>query len=278
MTPAARPQTIQIFLPLGDPRGIRIAEITTRIVQLIEVPRPQLDVFLAMPESEQVAVYFLFGQSDDGAEPKVYIGQTGDLRKRLASHNKDKDFWQRALVLISRTGSLTQTHGLFLEWQCIQAARDRQGLRAPRLRQAPQRADRAGQDRGRGRCHRVHRGRAVRLAERRVGGGVRGGVERVAGLEDGARGDAERGEAGRVRLAWAGGLRPQAGIAAWKNLVTRIMFNLSGTCHSGRPGRPRKAVTPLRWQAYYPAESRSAYPASRWLRIASTNTVSISGT
>ena len=80
MTPAARPQTIQIFLPLGDPRGIRIAEITTRIVQLIEVPRPQLDVFLAMPESEQVAVYFLFGQSDDGAEPKVYIGQTGDLR------------------------------------------------------------------------------------------------------------------------------------------------------------------------------------------------------
>ena len=123
MTPAARPQTIQIFLPLGDPRGLRIAEITTRIVQLIEVPRPQLDVFLAMPESEQVAVYFLFGQSEDGAEPKVYIGQTGDLRKRLASHNKDKDFWQRALVLISRTGSLTQTHGLFLEWQCIQAAR-----------------------------------------------------------------------------------------------------------------------------------------------------------
>ena len=51
MTPAARPQTIQIFLPLGDPRGIRVAEITTRIVQLIEVPRPQLDVFLAMPES-----------------------------------------------------------------------------------------------------------------------------------------------------------------------------------------------------------------------------------
>ena len=42
MTPVARPQTIQIFQPLGDPRGIRIAEITTRIVQLIEVPRPQL--------------------------------------------------------------------------------------------------------------------------------------------------------------------------------------------------------------------------------------------
>lgn len=118
-----RPQTIQIFLPLGDPRSIRVAEITTRIVQVIEVPRPQLNAFLAMPESDQVAVYFLFGQSEDGADPKVYIGQTGDLRKRLVKHNKEKDFWQRALVLISRTNSLTQTHALFLEWQCIQEAK-----------------------------------------------------------------------------------------------------------------------------------------------------------
>ena len=35
----ATPKTIQIFLPGGDPRGLRVAEITTRIVQVIEVPR-----------------------------------------------------------------------------------------------------------------------------------------------------------------------------------------------------------------------------------------------
>lgn len=117
------PKTIQIFLPGGDPRGIRIAEITTRIVQVIEVPRSLLSDFLEMPESNQVALYFLFGEADDGADPKVYIGQTGDLRARLVSHNREKDFWQRALVLISRTNSLTQTHSLFLEWHCLQAAR-----------------------------------------------------------------------------------------------------------------------------------------------------------
>lgn len=116
------PKTIQIFLPGGDPRGIRIAEITTRIVQVIEVPRSLLSDFLKMPESGQVAVYFLFGTADDGG-PMVYIGQTGDLRARLASHNQKKDFWERALVLVSRTNSLTQTHGLFLEWYCIQATR-----------------------------------------------------------------------------------------------------------------------------------------------------------
>lgn len=117
------PKTIQIFLPGGDPRGIRVAEITTRIVQVIEVPRSLLPDFLKMPESDQVALYFLFGEAEDGAEQKVYIGQTGDVRARLVDHHKKKEFWERALVLISRTNSLTQTHALFLEWYCLQAAR-----------------------------------------------------------------------------------------------------------------------------------------------------------
>ncbi len=119
-----RPQTIQIFLPGGDPRGIRIAEITTRIVQVIEVPRSLLADFLAMPESDHVALYFLIGDSEkEEGLKKVYIGQTGDLRARLATHHKGKEFWERALVLISRTNSLTQTHALFLEWHSLQECR-----------------------------------------------------------------------------------------------------------------------------------------------------------
>lgn len=119
-----RPKTIQIFLPGGDPQGIRVAEITTRIVQVFEVPRSLLSEFLKMPESNQVALYFLFGGVEGDAVPSVYIGQTGDLRARLTTHNKEKEFWQRALVLISRTNSLTQTHALFLEWHSLQTARN----------------------------------------------------------------------------------------------------------------------------------------------------------
>jgi hypothetical protein len=120
MTPTAK--TIQIFLPSGDPRGLRIAEITTRIVQVIEVPRSRLDEFAQMAESGQVGVYFLFGSDAELDDPQVYIGQTGDLRTRLANHHSKKEFWQRALVLISRTNSLTQTHALFLEWHCLKLA------------------------------------------------------------------------------------------------------------------------------------------------------------
>lgn len=119
----SRPKTIQIFLPGGDPRGVRVAEITTRIVQVIEVPRSLLPEFLRMPESDQVALYLLVGEGDEDGDQRVYVGQTGDLRARLASHHRDKDFWERVLVLISRTNSLTQTHALLLEWYCLQSIR-----------------------------------------------------------------------------------------------------------------------------------------------------------
>ena len=119
------PKTIQIFLPSGDPRGIRIAEVTTRIVQVIEVPRSRLKEFFAMPECQQVGLYFLCGNADGADGPKVYIGQTGNLKQRLTKHNKseEKDFWDRVLIVLSRTNSLTQTHALFLEWHCLQAVR-----------------------------------------------------------------------------------------------------------------------------------------------------------
>lgn len=118
---SSRPQTIQIFLPSGDARGIRIAEVTTRIVQAIEIPRNALSDFFFMPESQQIAVYFLFGQSDDD-ESLVYIGQTSDLKTRLEAHHKEKDFWKRAVVIISRTQSLTNTHTLYLEWKALDEA------------------------------------------------------------------------------------------------------------------------------------------------------------
>jgi len=119
----ATPKTIQIFLPSGEPHGIRIAEITTRIVQVIEVPRSLLSSFLSMEQSCQVGVYFLIGEDTEDGDRLVYVGQTGDLRARLTAHNQKKDFWERALVLISKTNSLTQTHALFLEWHALQQIR-----------------------------------------------------------------------------------------------------------------------------------------------------------
>ena len=86
----ARARTIQIYLPSGDPRGLRVAELTTSIVRVVEVPRSLLSDFQLMPESKQVGLYFLFGGDQSGTDAAVYIGQSGNLGDRLAQHNSTK--------------------------------------------------------------------------------------------------------------------------------------------------------------------------------------------
>jgi len=54
MNAAKRPQTIQIFLPTGDPNGIRQAEITTRSVRVLDSPSSALTSFA---QDEAVAGY-----------------------------------------------------------------------------------------------------------------------------------------------------------------------------------------------------------------------------
>jgi len=116
-----RPRTIQIFLPSGDPSGIRIAEQTTSIIRLIEVPRSNMADFLKMPGAKQVGLYFLVsGDSKD----ELYIGQSGDVGSRLMQHHKNEKMdWERALVLVSLTNNLTQTHVLYMESLSIEKAR-----------------------------------------------------------------------------------------------------------------------------------------------------------
>lgn len=119
----ARPQTIQIYLPLGDPAGIRVASLTTRTVQMFEVPRLLLKDFLLMSESSRVAVYYLFGPISEETPP-CYIGQSGSAGERLKQHAKDsgKDFWTTAVVGVSLTNEWTSTHVALLEWLSIDAA------------------------------------------------------------------------------------------------------------------------------------------------------------
>ncbi|MGO2444629.1 MAG: GIY-YIG nuclease family protein, partial [Psychrobacter sp.] len=119
LIPSAK--TIQIYLPKGNPRGLRLAEMTTRTVRLIEIPRIHINDFFAMPDANQVGLYFLIGDTDSVEKPLLYVGQTGDLKRRLNQHD-DKDFWTRAFVMLSTNNSMTQTHALYMEHKAIATA------------------------------------------------------------------------------------------------------------------------------------------------------------
>jgi len=115
-------KTIQIFLPDGNPRGVKIAEFTSRTVQVVLLPRAQLDFACTRGELANVGLYFLIGDSDSGNIPLLYIGEAEDCTVRLKQHNKSKDWWTNAIVCVSKTAGFTKSHVKYLEWYCHQEA------------------------------------------------------------------------------------------------------------------------------------------------------------
>lgn len=115
-------KTIQIFLPDGNPRSLKMAEITSRTVQAILIPRAKLDEAAKRQELKNVGVYFLIGSSDEDSKPMLYVGEAEDCLTRLKQQNKEKDFWNTAIAVISKTQYFTKTHIKFLESHCYAEA------------------------------------------------------------------------------------------------------------------------------------------------------------
>jgi len=113
-------KTIQIYLPDGNPRSLKIAEITSRTVSAILIPRSKLGEAANRDELNNVGVYLLFGS--EKSKPQVYIGEAENCLSRLKQHNKSKDFWTHAVAFISKTQYFTKTHIKFLEWLCCEVA------------------------------------------------------------------------------------------------------------------------------------------------------------
>ena len=97
-------KAIQIFLPSGDPHGIRIAELGGSNVQVTDVPRRFLGDYAAVPDSVQSGVYLLL---DDANPPRqVYVAHGEPLLPQLTAHDAHRPGWHRALVVTSRLAEL----------------------------------------------------------------------------------------------------------------------------------------------------------------------------
>ncbi len=119
-----RPQakTIQIFLPDGNARGIRIADITSETVHAIQIPRSQIKDAKSRKEVHQVGTYFLFGEQNEIGNTPAYIGEAENCFDRIVQHDSKKPFWTTAIILTSKTLSFTKTHAKYLEWYALSEA------------------------------------------------------------------------------------------------------------------------------------------------------------
>lgn len=119
-----RPQTIQIFLPDGNPTSIKIADLTNRLITAILIPRNKLLESAVRPEVSKYGIYLLFGINEDKAKPIAYIGETDDCFERLKTHNRNKDFWNYAIAITSKSNTFTKSHVKYLEHICVKVAKE----------------------------------------------------------------------------------------------------------------------------------------------------------
>lgn len=114
--------TIKLFLPTGDPQGLKVAELSNWNGKALAAPRSELKELLAREEMEQSGIYCLTGTDDETNRPAAYIGEAETLGDRLRSH-REKDFWVQANVFLSKDENLTKAHTRYLEGRLIDEAR-----------------------------------------------------------------------------------------------------------------------------------------------------------
>jgi hypothetical protein len=113
--------TIKLFLPRGDAKSLRTAEISNWTGKAIAAPRTELDELLARDELDKAGVYILLGTDPLTNLPRAYIGEAEVIRERLKQH-KTKEFWISAIVFVSKDENLTKAHVRFLENRLITEA------------------------------------------------------------------------------------------------------------------------------------------------------------
>ena len=113
--------TIKLFLPRGDAKSIRTAEISNWTGKAVAAPRTELDDLLAREELEKAGVYILIGSDPLTNVPRAYIGEAEIIRDRLKQH-RTKEFWITAIVFVSKDENLTKAHVRYLESRLLAEA------------------------------------------------------------------------------------------------------------------------------------------------------------
>ena len=113
--------TIRLFLPLGDAKSLRTAEISNWTGKAVAAPRTELEELLAREELEKAGVYILTGSDPATNTPRAYIGEAEVIRERLKQH-KAKEFWISAIVFVSKDENLTKAHIRYLESRLLAEA------------------------------------------------------------------------------------------------------------------------------------------------------------
>jgi hypothetical protein len=116
--------SLNIFVPDGDPAGLRLVKKPMWTGHGAIFPRAVFPAAKGRDVFAQAGIYVLLGPPEEGDLPLIYIGQGDPVRARLEQHYIGKDFWTWAIVFASSDGWLNSAHAQYLESRLVQRARE----------------------------------------------------------------------------------------------------------------------------------------------------------
>ena len=119
-----RPFSIRMFVPDGDPDGLRIVEKSNWTGVGVVFNRTNYKQVFNRDEFGRTGVYVLVGDSGESSLPTVYIGEGDPVKDRLNHHYATKDFWNWAVFFTTKDNSLNKAHVQHLEAALLMMARD----------------------------------------------------------------------------------------------------------------------------------------------------------
>lgn len=124
--PARRGRTLKLYLADGTPSGVITAELGVSSVRAAVASRTALPELIRREEAGRTGIYLLVGPDPDlPGRQLVYVGEGDQVKTRLAAHDADeaKEFFTRAVLIVSKDENLTKAHGRYLESRIIAAIR-----------------------------------------------------------------------------------------------------------------------------------------------------------
>jgi hypothetical protein len=114
--------SVNVFLPSGDPEGLKVVEKSNWTGRGLVIPRPMFAESRTRSELDRTGVYLLIGPSETSSLPALYVGEGDPVKPRLDQHARTKDFWTHAVVFTSKDSNLNKAHVQRLEARLVDLA------------------------------------------------------------------------------------------------------------------------------------------------------------
>ena len=103
--------------------GARIIDMgSTKSCECFVLPRDKVaEIGKKQPHLQRYGFYILLGH-DKNMRQMAYVGQSNDFTNRVNDHKQKKDFWDTALVFVSKSNEIYPSEALYLEYLGWKAA------------------------------------------------------------------------------------------------------------------------------------------------------------